>query len=262
MTAEEMTYELYEKGKSMAEISDILTSEFSDKKWYPMKVQRMLKKGEKLGLIEVRDYKEAQKLSVDKGKYKHPTAGRKRTDEEKDKIRNGIDRYISEMSDDERAAVIKARVDGHQKRWNSLTEKERQSILEKMKTGQTTRLHAGMSKFEELLYLELKARGWNVLQKHNIDNKGTEIDLFVQNKGKKYAIEIDGPTHFMPIYGEEALQKTIEKDESKNQILLGAKFKLLRFRTNNNHSKRAVSISADRVEKWIKNGKDYEVLEQ
>jgi len=244
--------ELYKEGMSMAEISSVIEKEFSDSKWYPMKVQRRLKKAEKSGIVEIRDYKEAQKIAEQKGVYKHPTAGRERTDKEKEKIRSGLDSYITNASEEELKKIKKARVDGQKKRWSSLTSQERQSILDKMKSGQVNRIHAGMSKFEEALFNELLDRGLSVVQKHKVDTIGTEVDILIQYNGKSFAVEIDGPTHFLPIYGEEALRKTIEKDSKKNKILKGAGFYVVRYRIKNNNSKRAVSIAANKIEDFIK----------
>ena len=60
-----------------------------------------------------------------------------------------------------------------------------------------------------------------------IDDK-FELDLFIPEL--KVAIEIDGPAHFFPIWGEEALQKNIRSDIQKSGLILGAGFVMIRVK--------------------------------
>ena len=43
-------------------------------------------------------------------------------------------------------------------------------------------------------------------------------------------IEVDGPSHFLPIWGEEKLAKQIKADEQKNGIILSKGFVILRIK--------------------------------
>ena len=46
----------------------------------------------------------------------------------------------------------------------------------------------------------------------------------------KTIIEIDGPSHFLPIWGEEKLQKQIKSDDQKTGLVLSKGFVVLRVK--------------------------------
>ena len=50
-----------------------------------------------------------------------------------------------------------------------------------------------------------------------VPNSNLEVDIYLPEMGT--AIEIDGPSHFLPIWGQEALTKTIKSDNEKNGLL-------------------------------------------
>lgn len=53
---------------------------------------------------------------------------------------------------------------------------------------------------------------------------GMELDIYIPSLN--IAIEINGPTHYFPIYGEKTLQRTQNKDKQKIQECLNRKIKL------------------------------------
>ena len=61
-----------------------------------------------------------------------------------------------------------------------------------------------------------------------VSNDKLEVDLFVPSI--KTAIEIDGPAHFLPIWGEENLQKHIRADAEKAGLLINRGFVVLRVK--------------------------------
>jgi very-short-patch-repair endonuclease len=63
------------------------------------------------------------------------------------------------------------------------------------------------------------------------------IDIFLP--GELVAIEIDGPSHFFPIYGEEVLKKKIEADQRKNDLLIGEGFTVIRVMVFKKNTQRA-----------------------
>mgnify|MGYP001606126201 CR=1 FL=1 len=53
-----------------------------------------------------------------------------------------------------------------------------------------------------------------------VSHEQLELDLYLPALG--VAIEIDGPSHFLPIYGEDALMKTQLASQVKNGLLIPA----------------------------------------
>ena len=61
-----------------------------------------------------------------------------------------------------------------------------------------------------------------------IPNENLEVDLFLPKLST--AIEIDGPAHFLPIWGEKNLQRHIRSDAHKSGLLLRAGFVIIRVK--------------------------------
>ena len=61
-----------------------------------------------------------------------------------------------------------------------------------------------------------------------VPNDKLEVDIFLPTL--KLAIEIDGPAHFLPIWGEESLQKHIRADAEKAGLLIARGYAILRVK--------------------------------
>ena len=72
--------------------------------------------------------------------------------------------------------------------------------------------------------------GYDVIfhKKGLVANNKLEVDLFIPSL--KTAIEIAGPAHFLPIWGEESLQKNIRADSEKAGLLISGGFVVLRIK--------------------------------
>jgi len=83
---------------------------------------------------------------------------------------------------------------------------------------------------EKFLLEELTDRGYRVEfhKKNLIPNENLEIDLYIPSL--KTIIEIDGPSHFLPIWGEEKLQKQIKADDQKTGLILSKGFAIIRVK--------------------------------
>jgi very-short-patch-repair endonuclease len=55
-----------------------------------------------------------------------------------------------------------------------------------------------------------------------------EVDMYIP--ALKAIIEVDGPSHFEPIWGEEKLRKQIKSDMEKNGLVLGKGFVMIRIK--------------------------------
>ena len=243
---ETLIVKMYKKDKlSFKQIADVLQDKFPEDNYYPVKISRILNKLN----VDVRSKSDAQKEILKCGK-KHPTKGRERTDEEKENISRGQDKYWNDLDEIERDKKRKEFADRAKKKWEGLSSDEQFDIMAKMKKGAMASRKEG-SKFEKELMRELKTRGYVVTNRVKIEQgKNTEIDILLS---PNFAIELDGPTHFIPIYGEDNLLKVIKKDEEKNLLIRGAGFYLCRVRNKKSKiNKRLVNNTADLLEKWIK----------
>jgi very-short-patch-repair endonuclease len=62
-----------------------------------------------------------------------------------------------------------------------------------------------------------------------IPAENLEIDLYIQEL--KTIIEVDGPSHFLPIWGEEKLQKQVNADLRKSGALLSKGYVVIRVKS-------------------------------
>lgn len=174
--------------------------------------------------IEVRDQSEAQKNALLAGKAVLPTEGRKRTSAEKDRISEGMRKSWASAPD----AAREKQADRLRKRWEELPPEERQEILASAARGNLKASKEG-SKLERRLTASLKAEGIDA--RHHaqfvIANAQMHVDILLP--GLMVAIEVDGPSHFLPIWGEEKLEKSLASDKLKNGLLINAGYKVLRI---------------------------------
>ena len=73
-------------------------------------------------------------------------------------------------------------------------------------------------------------QGWTVrFHERNLipDNK-LEVDLYISDI--KTAVEVDGPSHFLPIWGEESLQRHQKSDAVKTGLLINEGYVLIRIK--------------------------------
>ena len=86
------------------------------------------------------------------------------------------------------------------------------------------------SKMENFLLDKLTHAGYDVIFHKTglIPSENLEVDIFLP--AINTAIEIDGPAHFLPIWGEENLQKHINSDAHKSGLLLSSGFVIIRIK--------------------------------
>ena len=184
---------------------------------YANKIRRILIKHG----VELNDKSEAQKNALKNGTSKIPTAGKKRTLEDKLKISHSLKKSWDNLS--------KKRVKLSKDRWDSMTLQEKQKMQESAIKAIQVAGKEG-SKLEKFLQMELTKAGFKVeFHKTNlIANENLEIDMYIPSA--KAIIEIDGPSHFLPIWGEEKLQKQIKADEHKTGLILSKGLVIIRIK--------------------------------
>ena len=219
-------------------------------KTYPNKIRRTLNT---LG-IDLRDKSKAQTVAIQSGRHEHPTKGKKRTEAEKVAISNGMANYWDDMEDSERERRSKI----SKKQWQEMSEEEKAN-LRKLAAEAVRKASKEGSKIEKFIYESLTKVGYDVIfhKRGLIANDKMEVDLFVPSL--KTAIEIDGPAHFLPIWGEANLQKHIRADAQKAGLLINRGFVVLRVKNiiRNLSQKNMRETLASVVEQLVKIEKDF-----
>ena len=188
---------------------------------YPNKIRRILLK---YG-IELNDRSTAQKQAIASGRTEHPTLGKPRSTKTKQKISESIFKLWKNLSEKDR----QNRVDKAKEQWHNMSEAERDS-LRKMASDAVRRAAKEGSKMENFLLDKLTEAGYDVIFHKTglIPSENMEVDIFVP--ALNVAIEIDGPSHFLPIWGEENLNRHISADAHKSGLLLGSGFVVVRVK--------------------------------
>ena len=190
-------------------------------KTYPNKIRRALNT---LG-VDLRDKSKAQTIAIQSGRHEHPTKGKKRTEAEKIAISNGMATYWDEMEDKERNRRSKL----SKKQWEEMPEEDKAN-LRKLAAEAVRKASKEGSKIEKFIHEGLTKLGWEVIfhKRGLVSNEKLEVDLFIPSI--KTANEIDGPAHFLPIWGEENLQRHIRADAQKAGLLINRGFVILRVK--------------------------------
>ena len=188
---------------------------------YPNKIRRTLNT---LG-VDLRDRSSAQTVAIETGRHEHPTRGKKRTEAEKIAISNGMSNFWDNMEEAERERRSKI----SKEQWASMSEEDKAN-LRRLAAEAVRKASKEGSKIEKFICEGLTGAGYDVIfhKKGLIPNENMEVDLFVP--GIKTAIEIDGPAHFLPIWGEESLQKHIRADAEKAGMLINRGYVVLRVK--------------------------------
>ena len=177
---------------------------------YPNKVRRALKSHG----IKLRDKGSAQAVALKKGRSSHPTKDKGHSEESKLKISESVAQNWENLSESE----LEARRETARKQWANMSEEDKIKLRESAIPGIKRASQEG-SKLEKYIRDKLTKDNY-VIEYHKkgiVPNSNLEVDIYLPELGT--AIEIDGPSHFLPIWGEEALRKTIKSDNEKNGLL-------------------------------------------
>ena len=203
-----------EKNQSTYQIAKALET-------YPNKVRRtLIKHG-----YELKDKSAAQKAALESGRSSHPTAGKTRTDAEKIAISQSIVNYWEELSDKERAKRVSQAKDN----WEKMSAKQKENMRSKGIAAIRNAAKEG-SKMERWVKERVEEAGFSVrMHVVIIPAENLEIDLYIPEL--KTIIEVDGPSHFLPIWGEDKLQKQVNADLRKSGALLSKGYAVIRLKT-------------------------------
>lgn len=212
--------------KSFADIADMYET-------YPNKVRR-----DAVSLnIKIRSKSEAQKNALNTGKHKHPTKGTTRSEDTKNKIGMGVMSSWDQLSSDQ----IEKRKQKAKNNWDNLSEDNKQNILRLANSAVRETSKVG-SKLEKYLLSNLIKDGYRVEfhKEQTLLSTKLQIDLFVSSINT--AIEIDGPSHFLPVWGDDALKRNVSYDNKKEGLILGKGWNLVRIKQTKDFSKSRASV--------------------
>lgn len=224
---------------SDAQKKDIILSEYVNKKYsfnmiakkYDTYSNQLRRDAIKFN-IPIRNKSEAQKNALKTGRHKHPTKGQSRPEEVKNKIGMSVLQSWENLSDTE----LEQRRGKARDNWNKLTQEEKSNILSSANIAVRNSSKVG-SKLEHFLLNSLLADGYKVdfHKEQTLSNTKLQIDLFLATINT--AIEVDGPSHFNPVWGEDTLKKNITYDTKKNGLILGKGWVLIRIKQTKDFSK-------------------------
>lgn len=208
---------------------------------FPNTIRRCLKKHG----FDIRDKSKAQKNYIEE--HGSPLLGRVRSKEEKDNISKGLQGFWTTMEDEEKNYLKNKMAESAKVQWSSMSEHERKDAIYRMHLASKSKMYAG-SKNENAIADMLVKSGYTIYQRTNNYVPGNKFEIDIAIPNLSIAIEWDGATHFMPIYGEEHLQKVIEKDDAKDSALMDAGWRVIRCRDHSTaHSRAFCRRSVDKI---------------
>jgi very-short-patch-repair endonuclease len=182
--------------------------------------------------IKIRDKSEAQKNALNLGKTQHPTKGKERPESIKEKIGLSVLQSWEKLDSSE----LNKRKDKARDNWVSMSDDEKERIL-KLANDAVRESSKHGSKLEKHILKKLMKDGYQVEfhKEQNLANTKLQIDLFLPKMN--VAIEVDGPSHFEPVWGNETLSKNKAYDNKKNGLILGKGLVLIRIKQTKDYSK-------------------------
>lgn len=198
--------------------------------------------------IKIRDKSEAQKNALNTGNTDHPTKGKERSELTKAKIGKSLMEAWESLTE---AEIDKRRLTA-KKNWESMDDDKKNEILQLANKAVRDSSKTG-SKLEKFVLNKLIENGYRVdfHKEHNLLNTKLQIDLFIPKLNA--AIEIDGPSHFFPVWGEDSLKRNVRYDNKKTGLLLGKGCVIIRVKQTKDFSPSRASKIFDQILDIIKN---------
>lgn len=201
--------------------------------------------------IPVRDRSEAQKNALASGRHKHPTKGTIRSAETKQKIGASVLTFWEDMSE----AELEVRKKKFKEQWEKLSDEDKKAMQQA--ANEAVRLASkNGSKLEKFIFTGLVEAGYKVEfhKEESLVNTRLQIDLFLPEL--KTAIEIDGPSHFLPVWGEQTLKRNKTYDSKKEGLLLGKGLALIRVKQTKDFSNARALMVLEKVKEQLEKIKD------
>jgi len=182
--------------------------------------------------IVLRDKSTAQVNALKNGTHKHPTKGVSRSEETKMKIGSSVMKAWEDLTPTE----LEGRKNTSKRIWENKTTVDKENLLIKANSAVRQSSKSG-SKLEKFILQDLVSHSFKVdfHKEQSLVNTKLQIDLFLPNIN--VAIEVDGPSHFLPVWGEDSLKKNKKYDDKKTGLILGKGLVLIRIKQVKDFSK-------------------------
>lgn len=209
---------------------------------YANKIRRDAKKFQ----VSIRSKSEAQSNAISTGSHKHPTKGTTRPDSIKQKIGMSIYENWQNLSQTD----LDSRKEKARDNWNKKTEDEKQEMIAKANKAVRESSKVG-SKLEKYLLSKLIEDGYKVEfhKEHMLSNTKLQIDLFLPTIN--LAIEVDGPSHFENIWGDQSLSRNKKYDSKKEGLLIGKGISIVRIKQQYDFSETRAYILYSELKKLL-----------
>ena len=121
--------------------------------------------------------------------------------------------------------------------WAQTTEEEKSAFIAQAQEAIRKSSRVG-SKLEHFLLSELSTRKTRVEfhKEQWLQNQNLQVDLYLPEY--RTVIEVDGPSHFKPVWGEENLQKNIKADQQKTGLVLSSGLVMIRIKQDQSLTQR------------------------
>lgn len=192
--------------------------------------------------IPIRNKSQAQSNAIKTGSHKHPTKGKTRDSATKLKIGISVMQNWESMDEE----TLKDRKDKARQNWLKLSDDKKENMLDKANKAVRETSKTG-SKLEKFLLNELINAGFKVdfHKEQVLSNTKLQIDLFLPTIN--LGIEVDGPSHFENIWGDESLKRNKTYDQKKEGLITGKGLSLIRVRQDGDFSLSRAKVLLDRL---------------
>lgn len=226
-----------------------------EKRVFPNTIRRLLKKHR----IDLRNKSKAQSNYLSKNP--HPMEGKERTDEERKKISEGIQKWWDDLDPDEADRLKQEMSERAGDKWSKMSKEEQESSIRKMHLASREKASRG-SKNENKVADLLREAGYKIMQRTNQFSPRNLFEIDIAIPSKSVAIEWDGVAHFQPIFGDKNLNRVVSKDSRKNDALTKLGWRVIRCRDHStSHSvafcQRAVKEIVSLINSKLKPGVYY-----
>ncbi len=168
------------------------------------------------------------------------------------------------LTDEHRTQISKAnkgKVIGLRNTTNNLIINRAEAMRGRGASGNREAAKKG-SKFERILVEKFQALGYNVTPQFVLDSYKIDL-MFIK---EKIAIEIDGPSHREPIYGEDKLANTMAKDKAKDEAMINKGYSIIRIMDNQQaptlfNATKVIDFVKETIDLVNKKGRVYRTLE-